>query len=199
MEEIAHVLLIPLLAQDPNTRRRIYNELLVLGGYKVGQDGRPIKDSSITNPNRVVGNLIAQRVDDYQSQNQGVFEEEVIIGFLVNYAEAPNNFGKPRDKGFIARIFEAIKNLFRGKIRAGQLPSNVINFNDSLLDMAEKFREASKFGKEMEIEADPLLIKILSRLRLMYLQEELNLKIPGNFCLTGVEKYFYKSSVAHKG
>ena len=155
MEEIAHVLLIPLLAQDPNTRGRIYNELLVLGGYKVGQNGRPIKDSSITNPNRVVGNLIAQRVDDYQSQNQGVFEEEVIIGFLVNYAEAPNNFGKPRDKGFIARIFEAIKNLFRGKIRAGQLPSNVINFNDSLLDMAEKFREASKFGKEMEIEADP--------------------------------------------
>jgi hypothetical protein len=157
MEEIAHVLLIPLLAQDPNTRRRIYNELLFLGGYKVGQDGRPIKDSSITNPNRVVGNLIAQRVDDYQSQNQGVFEEEVIIGFLVNYAEAPNNFGKPRDKGFIARIFEAIKNLFRGKIRAGQLPSNVINFNDSLLDMAEKFREASKFGKEMEIEADPFV------------------------------------------
>ena len=155
MEEIAHVLLIPLLAQDANTRGRIYNELLALGGYKVGQDGKPVKDSSISNPNRVIANLIAQRSDDYQSENQAVFEEEVIIGFLVNYAEAPNNFGKPRDKGFIARIFEAIKNLFRGKIRAGQLPSNVINFNDSLLDIAEKFRQASKFGKEMEIEADP--------------------------------------------
>tara|TARA_Y100000361_G_scaffold63285_1_gene55655 strand:+ start:13691 stop:21913 length:8223 start_codon:yes stop_codon:yes gene_type:complete len=155
MEEIAHVLLIPLLAQDANTRGRIYNELLALGGYKVGEDGKPVKDSSISNPNRVIANLIAQRADDYQSQNQAVFEEEVIIGFLVNYAEAPNNFGKPRDKGFIARIFETIKNLFRGKIRAGQLPSNVINFNDSLLDMAEKFRQASKFGQEMEIEADP--------------------------------------------
>ena len=155
MEEIAHVLLIPLLAQDSITRGRIYNELLALGGYKVGEDARPIKDSSINNPNRVVANLIAQRIDDYQSQNQAVFEEEVIIGFLVNYAEAPNNFGKPRDKGFIARILETIKNLFRGKIRAGQLPSNVINFNDSLLDIAEKFRQASKFGKEMEIEADP--------------------------------------------
>ena len=131
LEEFGHGVLKGNIGKNAKSRERLYNELVDMskGKSKAAQEVKKILD---------------QRERLYEGASEARMQEESIVFFLVNYAQNPSPFSslKSKIKSALNRFFKSIG-----------AKSNIIKTDDSLLSLANKFRDAAQ-GVETQVQPE---------------------------------------------
>ncbi len=154
-EEFGHAVLLPILRNDPKSRKTLFNSVLEMAGMRM-VDGKPeiIPNAEF---NAAARKLVQERSEFYKDAAPAMFEEEIIIGFLREYASdggaAKFENAKEKDtRGKLRKFWDALKDMFRSYQKQNSTEPNIINYNDSLLVFAQKFNKSTK-GVETSINA----------------------------------------------
>tara|TARA_A100001515_G_scaffold124763_1_gene109194 strand:- start:7154 stop:15004 length:7851 start_codon:yes stop_codon:yes gene_type:complete len=131
LEEFSHGVLKDVIGKEAKSRERLYNELVDMskGKSKAAQEVKKVLD---------------ERERLYKGVSDATMQEESIVFFLVNYAQNPSSFSslKSRIKSALNRFFKSVG-----------AKSNIIKTDDSLLRLANKFRDAAQ-GVETQVQPE---------------------------------------------
>ena len=151
-EEFGHAVLLPIIRTDGENRNRLFKEVLTIAGMEM-VEGNPTPIKGKDKFNKAARKIVQERIENYDSSAVAEFEEEVIMGFLVQYVTAPGLFNSTTDKKGIRAILKWIHSAYRKAIKRGAIEAGSISFDDSLLKIAESFRQAAFIGKETSVVA----------------------------------------------
>ena len=142
-EEALHFVLEPLLRNDATNRKALFDELLTMAGLEF-VEGKlsPIEGATF---NAAARQIVLSREPFYDPNDLADFEEEIVMGFLLDYAARPSAYRTPDTRGVLRRIIDAFANLF------SKTPdTQVISTEDDLLSLARKVSRGLK-GEETNI------------------------------------------------
>ena len=144
-EEVLHFVFEPLLREDSVARQGLFDELLDMAGIDL-VDGKFVVREGATF-NSAARAVVMGREPFYDPANLAEFQEEIIMGFLLDYARQPAAYRVPDNRSALERIVENFKNLFS---RGGKVEGNTISNADDLLSLAEKVSRGMK-GEQTEV------------------------------------------------
>jgi len=142
-EESLHFVLEPLLRNDDTNRKALFDELLTMAGLEF-VEGKlsPIEGATF---NAAAREIVLSREPFYDPNDLADFEEEMIMGFLLDYAARPSAYKTPDNRSALRRIIDTFANLF------SKTPdTQVISTEDDLLSLARKVSRGLK-GEETNI------------------------------------------------
>ncbi len=144
-EEALHFVLEPLLRKDDEARGNLFDTLLEMAGLEfVGGKMTPIEGAEF---NAAAREVVLRREPFYDASNLAEFEEEIVMGFLLDYAQRPAVYRAPDNRNALQKFIDFLSNMFS---RNGEVEGNTISNADDLLTLAEKVSRGLK-GEETEI------------------------------------------------
>ena len=98
-EEALHFVLEPLLRNDATNRKALFDELLTMAGLEF-VEGKlsPIEGATF---NAAARQIVLSREPFYDPNDLAEFEEEIVMGFLLDYAARPSAYRTPDTRGVL--------------------------------------------------------------------------------------------------